>query len=202
MQHLFAVHERFFSSHLLLEATRLYFPISHFNALIRFDTIIICRRVFIERQDILGILVLDLLKRSEFTLQRSSHPLPLQPDNRLVILVDSNKINLQIIHLAYIHFLLPTQEFQKTIFSKCALIKRARAKQHTSQTNIHQIVFSQSFEELLLPLMLYRFTSYKKKDSQRVDRYFSTVFWSIFAHQPTSSLQYVSSREYCRYYLP
>ena len=55
--------------HISLEATRLYFPHQPFQRIDSLDTIIICRRVFIERQDILGILVLDLLKRSEFALQ-------------------------------------------------------------------------------------------------------------------------------------
>ena len=68
MQHLLQCMNDSFP-HISLEATRLYFPHQPFQRIDSLDTIIICRRVFIERQDILGILVLDLLKRSEFALQ-------------------------------------------------------------------------------------------------------------------------------------
>lgn len=68
MQHLLQCMNDSFS-HTSLEATRLYFPHQSFQRIDSLDAIIICRRVFIERQDILGILVLNLLKRSELTLQ-------------------------------------------------------------------------------------------------------------------------------------
>ena len=68
MQHLLQCMNDSFP-HISLEATRLYLPHQPFQRIDSLDTIIICRRVFIERQDILGILVFNLLKRSEFTLQ-------------------------------------------------------------------------------------------------------------------------------------
>ena len=65
MQHLLQCMNDSFP-HISLEATRLYFPHQPFQRIDSLDTIIICRRVFIERQDILGILVLDM-SRCKYT---------------------------------------------------------------------------------------------------------------------------------------
>lgn len=136
--------------HISLETTRLYFPHQPFQRIDSLDTIIICRRVFIERQDILGILVLDLLKRSEFTLQGLL--IPYRCSYLIigdVILVNSNKSTSKLSILPIYTFFCRRKSSRKRYFQNAPCIKRTRAKQHTSQTNIHQIVFSQSFEELL-----------------------------------------------------
>ena len=89
MQHLLQCMNDSFP-HISLEATRLYFPHQPFQRIDSLDTIIICRRVFIERQDILGILVLDLLKRSEFTLQGLLYILKVRLFRKFLELIPKN----------------------------------------------------------------------------------------------------------------